>query len=89
VAATRRKSDRAAAVDNCRPRVRPSTTQNSGPTGSSIRSSSHGCSSSQVHADLATSSALSATDKQRTAPLIEVGPGEGERFLDAQPGARG
>jgi hypothetical protein len=32
-------------------------TQTVGPTGSSIRSSSYGCSSSQVHADLATSSA--------------------------------
>jgi hypothetical protein len=64
-------------------------THNSGPTGSSIRSSSHGRSSSSpfVHADLAASSALAVADEQRAAAVVEIGFGEAKGFLDAQPGA--
>jgi hypothetical protein len=42
-----RRSALAAALDQCRPRVGPLMTHNSGPTGSSSRRSTHGCSSSQ------------------------------------------
>jgi hypothetical protein len=41
-----------------------------------------------VHADFAASSALAASDEQSAASLIEVGLGERERFLDAQPGSQ-
>jgi hypothetical protein len=40
-----------------------------------------------VHADLAAAAALAAPDKQRPAPRIQVGLGERERLVDAQPGA--
>src|SRR5215207_6958374 len=40
----------------------------------------------RVHADLAATSALAATHEQRPAPVVEMGFGEGQRFLDAQPG---
>ena len=40
----------------------------------------------RVHADLAATTALAATHKQRAAPVIKIGFGEGQRFLDAQPG---
>ena len=66
-------------------------TQNSGADGKlEARSSSQGCSSSQahvVHADLAAASALAAADEQRAAALIEIGLGERERLVDAQPGS--
>jgi hypothetical protein len=53
-------------------------TQNSGPTGSSTRSLSHG-----LHADLAASSALAVADEQCAAAVIEIGFGHAEGFLDA------
>jgi hypothetical protein len=40
-----------------------------------------------VHADLAAPSALATPNEQGAAALIKIGLGEGERFLDAQPGA--
>ena len=40
-----------------------------------------------VHADFASASALAASDQQRAASLIEIGLGEVECFLDAQPGS--
>lgn len=40
----------------------------------------------RVHTDLAATSALAATHEQRAAPIIEIGLGEGQRFLDPQPG---
>jgi hypothetical protein len=40
-----------------------------------------------VHADFAAASALAAADEQRAAALIEIGLGERERFVDAQPGS--
>jgi hypothetical protein len=61
-------------------------THNSGPTGSSSRTASQGCSSAQppgVHADLASAAALAAPDEQRAAALVKIGLGERERFLDA------
>ena len=63
-------------------------TQNSGPIGSWRRSSSQGLEflpAPVVHADFAAASALAAADEQRAAALIEVGLGERERFLNAQP----
>jgi hypothetical protein len=36
----------------------------------------------RVHSDLAASPALAAADEQRAAPVIEIGLGERERFLD-------
>ena len=39
-----------------------------------------------VHADLAAASALAAAHEQRAAALIEIGLGERERLVDAQPG---
>jgi hypothetical protein len=74
-----------------RPRSTPRgavITQKSGPTGSWTRSSSQGRSSSQPHPsiiDLAAASALAATDEQGAAAVIEIGLGQRERFLDAQP----
>jgi hypothetical protein len=41
-----------------------------------------------VHADLAASSAFATSDEQSAAAAIEIGFGEAEGFLDAQPGAR-
>ena len=49
------RSARAAALDQCRPRVGPLMMQNSGPTGICRRGSSHGCSSSQPQASMPTS----------------------------------
>jgi hypothetical protein len=40
-----------------------------------------------VHADLAAAAALAAAHKQRSAARVEVGLGERERLVDAQPGA--
>jgi hypothetical protein len=53
--ATRRSSQRAAAAVHGRPRVAPLTTQNSGPTGSSIRAWSQGASCSQAQSSMPTS----------------------------------
>jgi hypothetical protein len=39
----------------------------------------------RVHPDLAAAPSLAAPDQQRAATLIEVGLGERERFLNAQP----
>ena len=39
-----------------------------------------------VHADFAAADALAAADEDRAAAGVEVGLGEGERFVDAQPG---
>ncbi len=55
LAAVRRRSARAAALAQCRPRVAPVTMQNSGPTGSSRRVASHGWSCCQPHASMPTS----------------------------------
>src|SRR3954453_3253388 len=52
VAAKRRSSARAAAGDHGRPRVGPLMTQNSGPTGSSRRTSIQRCRCSQAHASM-------------------------------------
>ena len=65
-------------------------TQNSGPTGSSTRALEPGrelLPGPVVHADLAAAAALAAPDQQRAAARIEVGLGERERLVDAQPGA--
>jgi hypothetical protein len=81
---------RAAALDQCRPRVGPLMTHNNGPTGSSSRTSSQGWSSAQPQAsmpDLASAAALAAADEQRAAALVKIGLGERECFLDAQPGS--
>src|SRR5215218_7873298 len=40
-----------------------------------------------VHPDLAPTPALAVADDQRPAPRVEVVLGQGERLLDAQPGA--
>ena len=40
-----------------------------------------------IHADLAASSAFAASNEQRAAAVIEIGFGEAEGFLDAEPGA--
>jgi hypothetical protein len=66
------------------------STQNSGPTGSSTRTSSHCCSCSQapiVHADFAAAAALAAADEDCAAAGVEVSLAERERFVDAQAGA--
>jgi hypothetical protein len=82
--ALRRSAARAAALDQCRPRVGRLMMQNSGPTGSSSRSSSQGRSSSQAHAsNLAAPSALATADEQGAAAVIEIGLGDAEGFLDA------
>ena len=88
-AARRRNSLRTAALDHGLPRVGPSMTQNSGPTGSSMRAASQGrsCSQPGVHADLAAAAALAVAHEQRPAPGVEVAFAERERFLDAQPAA--
>jgi hypothetical protein len=59
--------------------------QNSGPTGSSGRAASQGriC----VHADLAASAALAASDEERTASGVEIVLGGRERFVNAQAAA--
>ena len=54
-AAAWRSSARAAAVDQRRPRVGPMMTQKSGPTGSSTRAVSHGCSCSHAQSSMPTS----------------------------------
>jgi MMPL family len=54
-AACRRNSPRTAAADHGRPQVGPSITQNSGPTGISTRSESHGRRFSQPHPSIPTS----------------------------------
>jgi hypothetical protein len=54
-AATRRNSLRTAAAAQGRPRVGPSITLNSGPTGSSTRAASQGRSCSQPHSSMPTS----------------------------------
>jgi hypothetical protein len=54
-AAVRRRSARAAVLDQVRPRVGPLMTQKSGPTGSSSRTSSQGCRCSQAHPSMPTS----------------------------------
>jgi hypothetical protein len=41
----------------------------------------------RIHADLAAASALAAADEQRAAAVIEIGFGEAERLLDAEPRA--
>ena len=64
--------------------------QNSGPTGSSTRTVSHWLElfpGPVVHADLAAAAALAAADEHCAAAGVEVGLGERERFVDAQPGA--
>src|SRR5215218_11076614 len=40
-----------------------------------------------VHTDLAAPAALATADQQGATAVIEIGLSEGERFLDAQPGA--
>ena len=65
-------------------------TQNSGPTGSSRRTVEPRLElfpGPVVHADLAAAPALAAADEHRAAARVEVGLGERERFVDAQPGA--
>jgi hypothetical protein len=57
--ATVRSSRRAALADQARPRVGPSITHNSAPTGSSARSASHGSSADHAHASIPTSRRLS------------------------------
>jgi hypothetical protein len=71
--------------------VAPLTTQNSGPTGSSTRTSSQGLSCCQAQSSMPTS--------RRRLPLprctsseparVQVGLGEHERLVDPQPGAPG
>jgi hypothetical protein len=51
-AASRRNSTRTFALDHGRPRVGPSMTQNSGPTGRSTRAASHGRSCSNAHVSI-------------------------------------
>src|SRR5919199_2635868 len=85
-----RSSERAAAADHGRPRVGPLTTQNSGPTGSSTRTWEPGLKllpGPVVHPHLAAPAALAAPHEQRSATRVEVGLGERERLVDAQPGA--
>src|SRR4051812_47755057 len=89
-AASRRNSTRALALDHGRPRVGPSMTQNSGPTGSSRRAAS-GEPGAQllpapgVHADLAAPAALAAAHQQPAAPEVAVALAERQRLRDAQP----
>ena len=88
--ATRRNSTRTPAADQGRPRVGPSITQNSGPTGSFARSTSQGRSCSKpplVHADLAPTTALAAADEDRATARIEVGFRKRQRLLDPKPAA--
>jgi hypothetical protein len=78
--AVSRGSVRAAALDHWRSRVGPLRMQNKGPMGSSVRSSSHGSSSSQRHASMPTSRrrpTVAVPHEQGAAALIENGLGEG------------
>src|SRR3954452_20917479 len=89
-AAGRRNSTRTPALDQGRPRVGPSITQNSEPSGSSRRAASHGRSCSQpqaFHADLARATALAVAYEQRAAPGVEVALAERQRLGDAQAAA--
>src|SRR4051812_4223977 len=64
--------------------------QNSGPTGSSKPAGEPRLEflpGPVVHADLATAPAFAASNGDRSAARVEIGPGEGERFADTQPGA--
>ena len=64
--------------------------QNSDPMGSSSRWVSQGCSSSHAQVSMPTSrrrAALAAADEQRAAPLIEVGFGECEGFMEPETGS--
>jgi hypothetical protein len=63
-------------------------TQNSGPTGRSVRASTQESNcypASFVHADLAPPATLAVADQDRPAPLVEIMLSERERLLDAQP----
>lgn len=81
-AASRRSSTRTPAADQGRPRVGPSITQKSGPTGSLARSESQGRSCSKPDSSMSTS--------RRRPPLprrtrIERRPGSRSRSLSARP----
>ncbi len=78
-----------AGADQGRPRVGPSITQNSGPTGSrpALEPGSELLQAPFVHADLAAAAALAVADQDRAAARVEVALGERERLLDPQPGA--
>jgi hypothetical protein len=88
-AAVRRSSARAAACDRWRPHAVPLMTHKSGPTRSSGRRSSHGCSCSQPHASMPTSRRRPPLppDQERPAAVIDVAFGASERFLNAKPGS--
>src|SRR4051812_8475448 len=78
---------RTAEGDHGRPRVGPSMTHSSAPTGTPTRSSSHGSSSlpaPTVHADFAVLVALAVTDEHAAARVVEVALGQGERLTDPQ-----
>ena len=86
----RRSSVRAAAGDQCRPRVAPLITHRSGPTGSPRRTSSQGSSSCHPPASVPTSRRrppLPRPDQDGAAALIEVSFRKHERLLDAQAGS--
>jgi hypothetical protein len=91
-AASRRDSTRTLAIAQGRPRVGPSTTQNSGPTGKSRRAASQGESCSQPQAssgaDLTAATALAVAHEQRAAPGVEVAFAERQRLRDTQAAAK-
>src|SRR5215211_1797343 len=85
--ATRRSWARAASLAQGRPRVGPSITHSSGPTGIPIRNSSQGlgCSPApRVHADLAAPAALAVADEHRSRARVEVVLADGECLVDAE-----
>src|SRR5215211_1695630 len=85
--ATRRSWARAASLAQGRPRVGPSITHSSGPTGIPIRNSSQGLSCSpapRVHADLAAPAALAVADEHRSRARVEVVLADGECLVDAE-----
>src|SRR5215211_2573658 len=85
--ATRRSWARAASLAQGRPRVGPSITHSSGPTGIPIRNSSQGLSCSQPHGsmpDLAAPAALAVADEHGSRARLEVVLADGECLVDAE-----
>jgi hypothetical protein len=79
------------ALDQEWPRVGPSMTQNSGPSGRPTRTTNQGAKllpAPSVRADPAATATVAAAREQRTATRVNVTLAERERLLDAQPSDR-
>jgi hypothetical protein len=80
---------RAAALDQCRPRVAPLNDAEQRTDRELAPQLDPGLKlfpSPRVHADLASAPALAAPDERRAAALIEIGFGQRQRLLDTQSG---